>query len=162
MPLAMYQFTVWYTWYRQVMWLLSAFSAGDGISYPTRTIDLDSDGLLADRQRWMEEGGESDGGGTLINCWINWLLFVAFRQYFSHFCRDLLHLTQLSQQSSAVLRSAKRTPANIHRLNNISDVIFYCSVGERSRALALLNAALVLQMCIMQWVLHILMKSLNK
>ena len=32
------------------------FSAGDGVSYPTRTIDLDSDGLLADRQRWMEEG----------------------------------------------------------------------------------------------------------
>ena len=24
--------------------------------YPTRTVDLDSDGLLADRQRWMEEG----------------------------------------------------------------------------------------------------------
>lgn len=44
------------------MWLLSVYSAGDGVTYPTRTIDLDSDGLLADRQRWMEEG-ESDGGG---------------------------------------------------------------------------------------------------
>ncbi|XP_048772948.1 palmitoyltransferase ZDHHC15B-like isoform X5 [Ostrea edulis] len=49
------------------LWFLPVFtSAGDGISYPTRTIDLDSDGLLADRQRWMEEG-ESDGGGTLIS-----------------------------------------------------------------------------------------------
>ena len=43
---------------RQILWLLYTcyFSAGDGVSYPTRTIDLDSDGLLADRQRWMEEG----------------------------------------------------------------------------------------------------------
>ena len=41
-----------------------------------------------------------------------------------------------------VLRSAKRAPANVRQLNNISDVVFYCSVGERSRALALLNAAL--------------------
>ena len=41
-----------------------------------------------------------------------------------------------------VLRSAKRAPSNVRRLNNSSDVIFYCSVGERSRALALLNAAL--------------------
>ena len=40
-----------------------------------------------------------------------------------------------------VLRSAKRVPANVRRLNNISDVVFYCSVGERSRALALLNAS---------------------
>ncbi|XP_052795358.1 palmitoyltransferase ZDHHC15B-like isoform X3 [Mya arenaria] len=31
-------------------------SAGDGVTFPTRTVDLDSDGLLADRQRWMEEG----------------------------------------------------------------------------------------------------------
>ena len=44
-----------------------------------------------------------------------------------------------------VLRSAKRAPANVRRLNNISDVIFYCSVDERSRALALLNAAPVLE-----------------
>ena len=43
---------------------------------------------------------------------------------------------------SPLLRSAKRAPANVRRLNNISDVIFYCSVGERSRALALMNAAL--------------------
>ena len=39
-----------------------------------------------------------------------------------------------------VLRSAKRAPAKFRRLNNISDIIFYCLVGERSRALALLNA----------------------
>ena len=43
---------------------------------------------------------------------------------------------------NSVLRSAKRAPENVRRLNNISDVIFYCLVGERSRALALLNAAL--------------------
>lgn len=33
-------------------------SVGDGVTYPTRTVDLDSDGLLAERQRWMEEGGD--------------------------------------------------------------------------------------------------------
>ena len=33
-------------------------------------------------------------------------------------------------------------PRTFADLNNISDVIFYGSVGERSRALALLNAAL--------------------
>ena len=43
-----------------------------------------------------------------------------------------------------MLRSVKRAPANVRALNNISDVIFFCSVGERSRALALLNAARVL------------------
>ena len=36
-----------------------------------------------------------------------------------------------------------RAPAKVRQLNNISDVFFYCSVGERSRALALLNAAQV-------------------
>ena len=46
-----------------------------------------------------------------------------------------------SEKLTPVLRSAKRGPANVRRLNNISDVNFYCSVGERSRALALLNAA---------------------
>ena len=35
-------------------------SFGDGIAYPTRTVDISSDGLLADRQRWMEEG-DADG-----------------------------------------------------------------------------------------------------
>lgn len=50
--------------------LLFVYSAGDGISYPTRTIDLDSDGLLADRQRWMEEG-ESDGGGKFNGLKLN-------------------------------------------------------------------------------------------
>ena len=43
-----------------------------------------------------------------------------------------------------VLRSAKRGPSNVRRLNNIFDVIFYCSVGERLRALALLNTAQVI------------------
>ena len=42
-----------------------------------------------------------------------------------------------------VLRSAKRAPANIRRLNNRKWRQSYCSVSERSRALALLNAALV-------------------
>ncbi|KAK3606384.1 hypothetical protein CHS0354_042022 [Potamilus streckersoni] len=37
-------------------------SSGDGIVFPTRTVDLDSDNLLSDRQRWMEEG-EGDGLG---------------------------------------------------------------------------------------------------
>ena len=46
-----------------------------------------------------------------------------------------------------MLHSAKRAPANVRWLNNISDVIFYCSVGERSRALALLNAALIYEFC---------------
>ncbi|KAK3774673.1 hypothetical protein RRG08_035100 [Elysia crispata] len=31
---------------------------GDGVTYPTRTVDLDSDGLLGQRQRWMEEGDQ--------------------------------------------------------------------------------------------------------
>ena len=41
----------------------------------------------------------------------------------------------------SVLRSAKRAPANVRRLNNRKWRQSYCSVGERSRALALLNAA---------------------
>ena len=51
--------------------------------------------------------------------------------------------TRISQYFTElpVLRSAKRVPANDRPLNNSSDVIFYCSVGKRSRALALLNAA---------------------
>ena len=39
-----------------IVLVLFDYSAGDGVTFPTRTIDLDSDGLLADRQRWMEEG----------------------------------------------------------------------------------------------------------
>ena len=42
-----------------------------------------------------------------------------------------------------VLRSSKRAPANVRRLNNRNIRQRYCSVGERSRALALLNAAMV-------------------
>jgi hypothetical protein len=34
------------------------FSLGDGVTYPTRTVDNDGDNLLAARQRWMEEGGD--------------------------------------------------------------------------------------------------------
>ena len=41
-----------------------------------------------------------------------------------------------------VLRSAKRAPANVRRLNNRKWRQRYCLVGERSRALALLNEAL--------------------
>ncbi|XP_041359994.1 palmitoyltransferase ZDHHC20-B-like isoform X2 [Gigantopelta aegis] len=33
-------------------------SLGDGVNYPTRTVDLDSDDLLGQRQRWMEEGDD--------------------------------------------------------------------------------------------------------
>ena len=36
---------------------------------------------------------------------------------------------------------SKASARDVRRQNNISDVIFYFSVGERSRALALLNAA---------------------
>ena len=43
---------------------------------------------------------------------------------------------------SPVLRSVKRAPANVRRLNNRKWRQRYCLVGERSRALALLNAAL--------------------
>ena len=42
-----------------------------------------------------------------------------------------------------VLRSAKRAPANVRRLNNRKWRQRYCLVGELSRALALLNAALL-------------------
>ena len=35
-------------------------------------------------------------------------------------------LGQVRPPQAAVLRSAKRAPANVRRLNNISDVIFYC------------------------------------
>ena len=45
------------------------------------------------------------------------------------------------EEVTSVLRSAMRAPANVRRLNHISDVIFYCSVSERLWALALLNAA---------------------
>ena len=38
--------------------------------------------------------------------------------------------------------SVERAPASARLLNNSYDVGFYCSTGERSRALALLNAAL--------------------
>ena len=43
--------------------------------------------------------------------------------------------------ASQVLRSAKRAPANVNRLNNRKRRQRYCLVGERWRALALLNAA---------------------
>ena len=40
-----------------------------------------------------------------------------------------------------MLRSAKRAPGNVRRLNNRKWRQRYCLVGKRSRALALLNAA---------------------
>ena len=46
------------------------------------------------------------------------------------------------KKQSPVLRSAKRVPANVRQLNNRKWRQSYCLVGERSRALALLNAAL--------------------
>ena len=42
-----------------------------------------------------------------------------------------------------VLRSAKRAPSNVRRPNNRKWRQRYCLVGERLRALALLNAALI-------------------
>lgn len=44
-----------------VLYIVVYYSFGDGIAYPTRTVDISSDSLLADRQRWMEEG-DADGG----------------------------------------------------------------------------------------------------
>ena len=45
------------------------FSLGDGVTYPTRTVDNDDDNLLAARQRWMEEGGDEFGPGKNRACW---------------------------------------------------------------------------------------------
>ena len=44
-----------------------------------------------------------------------------------------------------VLRSAERLSTNVCFLNKIFDVIFYCSLGAGSRAVVLLNAALVVR-----------------
>ena len=43
---------------RIILSFLPSCSMGDGVTYPTRTVDLDSDGLLGQRQRWMEEGDQ--------------------------------------------------------------------------------------------------------
>lgn len=43
------------------------FSFGDGVTYPTRTVDEDHDTLLGDRQRWMEEGDHDDDGNYQIS-----------------------------------------------------------------------------------------------
>ena len=67
----LYQVSSFCRWYPRLISFLFT-SAGDGVVYPTRTIDLDSDGLLADRQRWMEEGDlenqTSNGTGTVLHC----------------------------------------------------------------------------------------------
>ncbi|KAK7097878.1 palmitoyltransferase ZDHHC20-B-like isoform X2 [Littorina saxatilis] len=42
-------------------------SVGDGVTYPTRTVDQDDDGLLASRQRWMEEGGDDFEAGSGVD-----------------------------------------------------------------------------------------------
>ena len=42
----------------------------------------------------------------------------------------------------------EQAPASALLLNNSYDVGFYCSTGERSRAPALLNAALLVVLCI--------------
>ncbi|XP_025086688.1 palmitoyltransferase ZDHHC15B-like [Pomacea canaliculata] len=39
-------------------------SVGNGVTYPTRMVDNDNDGLLGARQRWMEEGGEENDAGS--------------------------------------------------------------------------------------------------
>ena len=49
--------------------LVLCFSLGDGVTYPTRTVDNDDDNLLAARQRWMEEGGDEFGSGKNGACW---------------------------------------------------------------------------------------------
>ena len=64
---------------------------------------------------------------------LNWLLVISVLYIFRVYVISVY---------KPVLRSATRAPAKVRQLNNISDVIFYCLVGERSRALALLNAAL--------------------
>ncbi|XP_070198262.1 palmitoyltransferase ZDHHC2-like isoform X5 [Littorina saxatilis] len=49
-------------------WFLPMFSSvGDGVTYPTRTVDQDDDGLLASRQRWMEEGGDDFEAGSGVD-----------------------------------------------------------------------------------------------
>ncbi|XP_064636682.1 palmitoyltransferase ZDHHC20-B-like isoform X3 [Lineus longissimus] len=42
-------------------------SMGDGVTYPTRSEDIDSDHLLAQRQRWAEEGENDDYGATKVS-----------------------------------------------------------------------------------------------
>ena len=49
--------------------LPACFSLGDGVTYPTRTVDNDNDNLLAARQRWMEEGGDEFGPGKNLAEW---------------------------------------------------------------------------------------------
>ncbi|XP_064608537.1 palmitoyltransferase ZDHHC20-B-like isoform X2 [Liolophura sinensis] len=44
----------------------STVSMGDGVTYPTRNVDLDSDCLLAERQRWMEEGEVDQPNGSTV------------------------------------------------------------------------------------------------
>ena len=61
-------------------------------------------------------------------------------------CMAILYLLQLGHFESGirqVLRSAKRAPVNVRRLNNRKWRQRYCLVGERLQALALLNAALL-------------------
>ena len=42
------------------------YSLGDGVTFPTRTVDNDNDNLLASRQRWMEEGGDEFSPGNVF------------------------------------------------------------------------------------------------
>ncbi|BFZ24309.1 hypothetical protein BsWGS_27349 [Bradybaena similaris] len=47
--------------YNRSHWLLPVFSSlGSGVTFPTQTVDLDSEDLLGQRQRWMEEGENAD------------------------------------------------------------------------------------------------------
>ena len=65
---------------------------------------------------------------------------IVYSRYHVSYDYDVI-IVGVTRWCTSALRSAKRAPANVRRLNNSSDVIFYCSVGERSRALGLLNAA---------------------
>lgn len=51
-------------------------------------------------------------------------------------------LMSVTRRNRPEASSAKQPPVNVHQLINSIGVIFSCSVGERSRKLALLNAAL--------------------
>lgn len=84
----------------------------------------------------------------LINSiWMLWKLFhklliskknkVIFRPLSVLCC--LMSVTRRNRPEAS---SAKQPPASVHQLINSIGVIFSCSVGERSRKLALLNAAL--------------------
>ena len=81
--------------------------------------------------------------GKLFDPWTHKPHDSSTESYYGVQCDQWSSCGMSFHRGKPVLRSAKRAPANVRLLNNSSDVIFYCSVGERSWALALLNAAQV-------------------